>query len=78
MDQLNPERHVLVSVHDTELNQQLGQFLKTVFAEHLTSEAADQPFVIGYSGKLLRFKEFESNILKSFEDIVISYFLKAL
>lgn len=49
MNKMHPERHVMVSVHDSELRQQLSQFLKTAFGDHLSAEA-DKPFVIGYSG----------------------------
>lgn len=64
MDQMNPERHVLVSVHSSELYQQLSQFLKTAFADHLTVEA-DKAFVIGYSGEFYvhEFKDSHTHIL---------------
>jgi hypothetical protein len=47
---MEPERHVEVSVHASELHNQLSQFLRKALADHLTNEP-DQPFVIGYSGE---------------------------
>ncbi|KAI6191172.1 6-phosphogluconolactonase [Aphelenchoides bicaudatus] len=46
---MNPERHVSVSVHASELHNQLSQFLRKALADHLTNEK-DLPFVVGYSG----------------------------
>ena len=48
---MQAERHVIVSANDDELSSQLTQYIRKAIADHQT-DAADRPFVIGYSGEL--------------------------